>query len=397
MVALCCALFIAHERTVDDLDAGQTDPQIRQHAAVIPQTIPRDAETVDPDGRPGFLRVLKYSHMCDASAAAALDEGTFIAADDERNTLMIYRAGRGGRPVQTIAWDRHLGIDPGKDEHPEADIEGAAMLDGRIFWITSHGRNRKGKWRHNRHRFFALTVKKTGDRYTTLPYGTAREDLIHHLVEDERTRDLGLAEAYAAGKKVSERLAPKREGLNVEGLCAAADGRSLWIALRNPRPHGKAIIVPLENPVAVVSKGAAPQFGDPILLNLAEKAGSQGLGIRSIEYSRRLKAYLVVAGPHHARGEFAIYRWRGRQNDRPQRLRAATAAVAGLKDFRPEALIVYPESERIQLLSDDGALPVRVRSPAECAKGEFANGWCQQKSLNSNKRKTFRSIRIEAD
>ena len=40
---------------------------------------------------------------------------------------------------------------------PESDLEGAANLADRIYWITSHGRNREGEARESRHRFFATT------------------------------------------------------------------------------------------------------------------------------------------------------------------------------------------------------------------------------------------------
>ena len=40
----------------------------------------------------------------------------------------------------------------------ESDIEGAARLGGRIYWITSHGRSKKGKRRSNRYRLFATDI-----------------------------------------------------------------------------------------------------------------------------------------------------------------------------------------------------------------------------------------------
>ena len=37
-------------------------------------------------------------------------------------------------------------------------LSGAAWLGDRIFWIGSHGRNRDGKYRASRHRFFAVRI-----------------------------------------------------------------------------------------------------------------------------------------------------------------------------------------------------------------------------------------------
>lgn len=337
---------------------------------------------------------VRFSGMCDASAAVALDDVTFIAADDERNTLYVYRADQPGAPVQTIPWDGYLGIDPERDDHPEVDIEGAAVLDGRIYWISSHGRNKDGKWRPNRHRFFAMSVSKDGSRWVDTPFGRPYRELAVRLVHDRRMQRLGLDRALQAGEDKAESLAPKDEGFNIEGLCAVPDSGHLLIALRNPRPNNKAVLVPLCNPVAVLSEGATPEFGNPIQLDLSFKSGEHTFhpGIRSITYFARVGAYLIVAGPHNEKKVFAVFRWSGKPEDAPQLLCSATDAVNEGHAFCPEALIVYPEDGRVQTLSDDGSQMVRVNSAAECKKGTFQNGQCEAKNLLDDRRKTFRSI-----
>lgn len=353
----------------------------------------------EPDASGTFSeQPLRYSGMCDASAAVALDGETFLVADDERNTLQIYRADRPGTPQQSIPWNGPLDI-PSHDEHPEADLEGAATLDGRIYWIASHGRNRKGKWRANRHRFFAMTVTKSGDRFVAEPFGRTCKTLMLDLVRDERMRAVGLAEALDAGRKESADLAPKKRGLNVEGLCAAADGKSLLIAFRNPLHDGRALLVPLLNPADVLRRAADPRFGDPIELRLQAKIGDAvvPLGIRSIEYSQHHAAYLIAAGPSDPKKAFALFRWSPTSGEPPRLLRKATETVNRIGDFTPEALIVYPGERTVQLLSDDGTLKVRVRSPRECAEGAYEDGWCEAKYLLDDARKTFRSIRIDPE
>lgn len=355
-------------------------------AALLPATWSR-AEPGAPN------EPLRYSGMCDASAGVALDAATFMAADDERNTLQVYRLDRAGPPLHSIPWDRQLGIRPA-DEHPEADIEGATVLGGRIYWISSHGRSRKGKWRPNRHRFFAMTVVRTGEGITAKPFGKPCQMLVRHLVRDARMQELGLAKAYAAGIQEVKKLAPKREGLNIEGLSATADGKSLLIGFRNPLPDKKALLVPLHNPAAVLTQGAAPEFGDPIQLRLPAPPpdASIGLAIRSIEYWRRLGAYLIVAGPPDTQKTFALYRWSGADDEKPKLLARATAVVNGIENFTPEALLVDPARDKIQLLSDDGTLKVKVRSPAECQEGTFQDGACEAKYLLDDRRKTFGSV-----
>src|SRR5439155_18316253 len=48
---------------------------------------------------------------------------------------------------------------------------------------------------------------------------------------------------------------------NIESLCA--DGESLVIGFRNPVPDGKALLVPLKNPAAVIDSGASPDARRP--------------------------------------------------------------------------------------------------------------------------------------
>jgi len=337
---------------------------------------------------------LRFSGASDASAAVALDDATFIVADDENNTLRLYRCDRPGSPVESIPWDAHLGIDGEADEHPEADIEGAAALGGRIYWISSHGRNKDGKWRPNRHRFFAITVKRGREGIRLEPFGEPVADLALRLVADPRLRRFHLDAALRPDQDRAKKLAPKREGLNIEGLSAMPDGHSLLLALRNPRPNGKALLISLANPEAVLCEAASPQFGDPIELDLGFRweGEKHALGVRSIEYSPADKSYLIVAGPQDEEHLSAVYRWSGGPADVPELLPGDTAAVNRQPAFSPEALILFPGHGRILVLSDDGALRVKVASPAECRKGTFENGECEAKDLLDESRKTFRGL-----
>src|SRR5262245_22778125 len=101
---------------------------------------------------------LLHTGLCDASAGVALDEGYFAVADDENNTLCNYRNDRSG-PASTVS-NVSLFLEV-KESKPESDMEGAAWLGDRIYWIASHGRNKDGKFRESRHRFFATKLWRT--------------------------------------------------------------------------------------------------------------------------------------------------------------------------------------------------------------------------------------------
>jgi len=270
-----------------------------------------------------------YHGMCDASAGVALDDKLFAVGNDEDNTLRIYRLGQGGRPVQSFDLSPFLKVDL---KSPETDLEGAAWLGDRIFWIGSHGRNRDGKYRDSRHRFFAINVQKTKEGPRIVPVGRPYTKLLRDLVRDRNLIPFRL--------DLASRLPPKDPGaLNIEGLCATPDNH-LLIGFRNPIPQGRALLVPMLNPNQVVA-GSSALFGEPILLNLG------GRGIRDIGFWHG--KYLIIAGSYDAEGVSQVYLWKGGKAE-PELMPGID-----LHKINPEAVVVYPgEPRSFQLLSDDG-------------------------------------------
>ncbi len=333
---------------------------------------------------------LVYRGASDASAAMAVGEDMFIVADDENNILRVYKISKGGLPLCSYDMTEFLGIEP---EHPEADIEGATMIGRRIYWITSHGRNKDGKIRPNRYRFFATNIKIENGNVIINPVGRPCKTLVHSLVKAETMRYLRLDRATRFNeteltKKERKKLAPKEEGLNIEGLCASADGRTIYIGFRNPRPidkvssHTKTLVVALNNPKQVIEKGRTPIFSEPILWDLA------GLGIRSMEYSHFHKAYFIIAGSFDESPKFSLYRWSGKKERPPVLVRQLSQS-----NFSPEALVTFKDSDNLFMLSDDGSLEIKVGGAWECMKGEFRrDGMCLNKYLIDPKKKTFKGI-----
>ncbi|MBW7990915.1 MAG: DUF3616 domain-containing protein [Planctomycetes bacterium] len=341
-------------------------------------------------GNENTAGTLVFHGTSDASAAVAVGRDIFIVADDENNVLRVYKTTQGGLPLFSYDMTEFLDIEP---KYPEVDIEGATIIGRRIYWISSHGRNKDGKTRPNRYRFFATMVKSQNGNVTIEPVGKPYKTLIHDLVKsgDMRYLKLDRATRFDAGelpKKERRKLAPKEEGLNIEGLCASADGKTIYIGFRNPRPfdrisqRAKAIIVPLMNPDAVLERNRTPVFGEPILLDLA------GLGIRSMEYSNFHKAYFIIAGTFDDSPKYAIYRWSGKKERPPVLVRQLSQS-----DFSPEAMITFKNSGKFFTLSDDGGLLIKVDGAWGCVQGEFRkDGTCQNKYLIDPEKKTFRGI-----
>ena len=310
----------------------------RDTSSRLNETQPSSTESVRTDGL--------FYRASDASAAVALDGERFILADDEINSLQVYYWDRPGS-------DPNIGTDVSSALtldiwHPEADIEGATWFNGRVFWIASHGRSRFGDYWASRYNFFATTIGPDGSATVDGVYS----DLIDDLIQYDRVWNLGLEDAIGtAGDHIDTNsipnLAPKIDGLNIEGLCATADGTKMLIGFRNPRPQvgndNMALVIPLSNPEEVVLSGATPILEEPILIDL------NGLGIRSIEYSNSLGEYLIVAGSHKSGEDEPVqylYNYDFAVQDKDE--------LGIFSDITPEAIFQFPDANDISLLSDDG-------------------------------------------
>jgi hypothetical protein len=222
-------------------------------------------------------------------------------------------------------------------KHPEADIEGSAAIGDRIYWITSHGRNAKGKDSPNRERFFATTVKIDGSSVKLTPVGKPYPILLDDLVREPKLARFHLSTA-------AQRAPKEPEALNIEGLASTPDGQ-LLIGFRNPIPQGKALLVPLLNPAEII-EGKPAKFGEPVLLDLG------GYGIRSI--GRDKDKYLVIAGSHDSDGESRAYEWTGGN--------AVPKLLEGVRfpGLNPEGLAYSNEQGQTEyfVVSDDGTLKI---------------------------------------
>lgn len=304
--------------------------------------------------------ITRHTGMCDASAAVPLGLNLFAVANDEDNVLRIFARNKPGESLNVQDLTAFLQIDP---KHPEADIEGATRIKNRIYWITSHGANKEGKERPNRHRFFATDIETAGDKISLKPVGTPFRDLVKALNDSADLKE------YQLGK-AAKNAPESKGGLNIEGLTRTPQG-SLLIGFRNPIPEGKALLVQLENPHEVIIENEKPKLGKPILLAL------NGLGIRSIEYSEVQKAYFIIAGPYDDEGSFQFYQWSGNSSEAPKLIETS------FQGLHPEALIVYPKKKtKIQILSDDGSELIKSQN-------------C--KDLANTQDKSFRSMWVDVD
>ena len=238
-----------------------------------------------------------YRGLCEASAAVFVDGQHFAVASDETNVLRIYSRG-----------DTTVGIESDFRDfsgHDKSDLEAAARIDNRVYWISSHSFNSDGEDKKKRKVIFATDIV---DENGTLSLKAASKTAARASLRDPIVS--------AAGIGTSE--------LNIEGLAATAGGE-LLVGLRNTL-NGKAIVVPFHNPAKVVEDDSPPAFGPPFLLDLG------GKGVRSLELFG--DKYLIVAGPVSDESGFALYSWSG-TNEKVDALNSTP-----LDGLRPEAMMV---------------------------------------------------------
>src|SRR6266487_19663 len=297
--------------------------------------------------RLNLIRPAQYFGMSDASGAVAITSNLFAVASDEDNILRLYRSDKPGQPVKQFELNEFLKV---RGKSLEADLEAGARIGQRAYWIGSHGRNRIGKERANRCRFFAMDIQEIGQEASLVVVGKPYQRLLEDLIAATQFQSFDFADAA--------RRAPKEEGaLNIEGLSATPDGK-LLLGFRNPIPRGNALLIPMLNPEEVI-EGQHVRFGSAIQLDLG------GLGIRDIEFCS--DAYLIIAGSYHGGGRFQLFRWVG-PGSIPEALR-----VDHLNDYNPEAIIFYPHLgwSEIQVLSDDGSR----KDKSGHSKGTFRSFW----------------------
>lgn len=364
---------------------------------------------------PELLSWIEYRGCCDASASVGLGGDWMAVANDENNSLRVYSVSEGGAPAWEADWSDSEFLYLDRD-HPEMDLEGAARVGDQVFWIASHGRNKSGKIRESRYRFFATSIiqpqvipddSKEGDqidesaqetelpakKFPTLqPEGRAYSRLLSDLIRADAQWGFGLGaaaqkspedpnslniEALSAwpkktnnntsvaksttgsGETESESKVETETDSSINQSEAAATRGALAIGFRSPLKNGRAILIPLLNPLEMVQANADAEFGDPVLLDL------DGRGIRGMEMGVELQpdtsVFYILAGPPHDedRPPFRFYTWRFRErgNFRDSDLRSVFLSQGPLNGVTWESVISLESAtgRDLLLLADEGS------------------------------------------
>jgi hypothetical protein len=284
------------------------------------------------------------------SAAVAVSEDAFIASSAKDNVLRIYPTEGTSEPIASLDVSKFLEL-----EREPADIQGAARVADRVYWITSHSRDENGGFRPGRYRFFATTIRETDTGFDIEPVGKPCTTLLNGLPSRNTVSTLRLDKAMRLDEELPEkqrkRLAPTKEGLRIEALCSDPHTHVLFIGFRNPRPvrvttgRSHALVVPLNNPADVVEKAKEPIFGEAMLWDF------DGSGIAGLEYSPFHKMYLVLARPHDGNSPTTLYCWSGMKANSPTSICTLSPRSAGAN---AKTLMAFEDSDKLLLLAGVG-------------------------------------------
>lgn len=289
---------------------------------------------------PSTQRRCQHTHASDASAVVSAGPRHMLVADDEDQTIRLYERYRSGGPLATFELNSYLNLTNINDGVPrEVDIEAAAVVGPRVYWIGSHGNSRLGEARPNRRRIFSTDRYGQGVK-TKLKFIGHYEGFREDLLNWDRNGAHGFGENYL-GFSASSRAAdaggiePKRiDGFNIEALAMQPGSKeAMYVGFRAPLvpAHDRryALVIPVSNMASMVDNSApvgSAQFGAPVFLDL------EGRGIRSMA-RKGSNTYVIVAGPQKSSidpaNDFKIYTWSG-QPDSPPRACEVDLTEAGL-------------------------------------------------------------------
>lgn len=307
-------------------------------------------------GRPGG-----HFHIgaADGSTAIAIDANHMFVADDENQTLRLYRRHESGYPIWEMDFNPFLGLTDFEGGRPrEVDTEGSTRVGNRIYWMGGHSHANIGEGRTNRTRIFVTDMVPAGAN-STLSYVGRYHNLKADLVNWDQNNGHGKgANYFGFFDSTDEGVEPKAaNGFNIEGLgMITGSSTAAFLGFRAPiipaTNRVYSLIVPVLNFTSMAEGNAAPVFGAPIELDL------QGRGVRSIEGINN--NYLIIAGPPGdinpgmpLPNDFKLYTWTGNPADRPQE------RAADLSGLNPEGIVELPplpwtDSTQVQILTDNG-------------------------------------------
>ena len=226
----------------------------------------------------------KFYNVFEPSGAATMSDGKVLIVEDESsvNSLKLIEVENNGRVLEI--GNLYLPKKIKKVFKKEVEDLEAITVDGNVVYgVTSHTLSKKKKVRASREKLIMFTYEDGGVQDLLL-YSNLKKDL------HERFPELFKQSIFSTND------------INIEGLAYENVNNTLIIGFRSPMVNSKALLIAIENPKELFTKGEKPRFSKPIRVDL------NGMGIRDLTYDAQKSGYWVIAGGSNDRGvEFKLW------------------------------------------------------------------------------------------
>lgn len=288
----------------------------------------------------------QLAHIYEPSGAAQLSDGRVLIVEDEaKRAFSLLSFEQNGQFKEDETADAEL---MGSFKQRHSDLEALTQdPQGWIYTVSSHSETKQNERLPDRERF--LRFKINGNKAESISYAPNLKDA------------LGNSQTLLQSIKKQTGRTLDFHTMNVEGMHYDQASKRLLLAFRDPL----SLIVPIENPDDVFGKGAAPRFGEPVVLKL------KGGGIRSLTYDPVLKAYLLaneVTGDN-GKGQSQLWTWDGKAQSAPVELNLP--ANVKLKNIEAVESVTHNGKPRLLLMGDEGS--VKKQRPARYLLIDYAD------------------------
>jgi hypothetical protein len=176
----------------------------------------------------------EYAGACDGSAAVPLTPTMFLSATDENNVLRLYKIGHAGVLQSLNLQSLPRSFLRLEEKKKELDLEGAALLGDKVYWIASHSSGKEGKPAPNRRRLFSTKVSVGPDRTVSIfANGSAAYD---SLIEDLNDAPGILYAALCLVRLIFHALSTMRPQRAAENINVRVQPGNTRILSRNVQP-----------------------------------------------------------------------------------------------------------------------------------------------------------------
>lgn len=288
----------------------------------------------------------QLSHIYEPSGAIQLSDGRVLVVEDEaKRAFSLLSFEKSGNLKENETADAEL---MGSFSRTHSDLEALTQdTQGRIYAVSSHSETKQNERLPEREQFFRFNIN--GNKAGQISYAPNLKDA------------LGNSQALLQSIKKQTGRSVDFHTMNIEGLHYDQAANRLLLAFRDPL----SLIVPLENPEEVFGKGAAPRFGEPVVLKL------KGGGIRSLTYDPVLKTYLLaneVTG-ENGKGQSQLWTWDGKAQSAPVELNLPENVK--LKNIEAVESVTLNGQPRLLLMGDEGS--VKKQRPARYLLIDYAD------------------------